>query len=160
MVEGLNPSLGNHPSVSVTRCQASLFQEFPSLQCNCNAFQEFPSLNQITTEKRGRVMDTMRALSFKSRFKENHFSFYSWQDWRTSQMRRRNDFMRREKDFEHLDLQMLRICSGTGKGDCGSKSGQTVAFQPNVNYSAQISYWILWQYQILILLRSHNSEVI
>ena len=73
---------------------------------------------------------------------------------------RRNDFMRRERDFEHLDLQMLRICSGTGKGDCGSKSDQTVAFQPNVNYSAQISYWILWQYQILILLRSHNSEVI
>ena len=58
-------------------------------------------------------------------------------------MRRRNDFMRREKDFEHLDLQMLRICSGTGKGDCGSKSGQTVAFQPNVNYFVQISNLIL-----------------
>ena len=42
-----------------------------------------------------------------------------------------------------MDLKVLRICSRTMKWHCGPKSGQSVAFQPNVNYFVQISNLIL-----------------
>ena len=103
-----------------------------------------PSLNRITIEKRGRVMDSVRVPFLNnSEFQENHKSFF-WQDQGNFFDARNNDFMSSEKD-QHLDLQILRICSGTMKEDCRSKSNLSVAFQLKCQlFGPNIKFGILW----------------
>ena len=111
------------------------------------------SLSRVTINNRGKEMDSGQ--DFKT------FSlllFESWNYWtfkifccfvvwflvrRTILPRTMFLWVLKRMLKKHLDLKVLRICSRTMKWHCGPKSGQSVAFQPNVNYFVQISNLIL-----------------